>query len=161
MIFADKSHLDLHCSLSTLQIIFTLPCFNQESRNKDKFWRPPAFLLNLSYGALSPKIQRNLPFKAIRMSMIVFVLPFPACNASIAMKEWQRQSWGDLLWERYGFTILLVIVKVTIAGLVTSMEVVISTICIKTVIAECGIWTSPPQIVSISHDKIILPKRFR
>jgi hypothetical protein len=65
------------------------------------------------------------------------------------------------LWERYGFTIMLVIVKVTIAGLVTLIEVVISTIRIETVIAKCGVWTSPPQIVSISHDKIILPKIFR
>jgi hypothetical protein len=32
-----------------------LLCFNQESRNKDEFWRPLAFLLNLSYGALSTK----------------------------------------------------------------------------------------------------------
>jgi hypothetical protein len=54
-----------------------------------------------------------------------------------------------------------VIVKVSIAGLVTSMEVVISTIRNKTVIVECGMWTSPPQIVSISHDKVIFPKRFR
>jgi hypothetical protein len=51
VIFGDKSHLDLHGSLSTLPIIFTLSCFNQESRNKDKFWRPLSFLLNLSYGA--------------------------------------------------------------------------------------------------------------
>ncbi len=93
--------------------------------------------------------------------MIVFMLPFLAYNASIAMVEWQLQSWGDLLLVRYGFTIVLVIVKVTIAGLITSMEVVISTVHIKTVIAECGIWTSPPQIVSISHNKNNLPKRFR
>jgi hypothetical protein len=30
VIFADKSHLDLHGSLFTLPIIFTLSCFNQE-----------------------------------------------------------------------------------------------------------------------------------
>jgi hypothetical protein len=56
VIFGDKSHLDLHGSLSTLPIIFTLSCFNQESRNKQvEFWRPLAFLPNLSYGALSTK----------------------------------------------------------------------------------------------------------
>ena len=55
VIFADKSHLDLHGSLSTLPTIFTLSCFNQESRNKGEFWRPLAFLPNLSYGALSTK----------------------------------------------------------------------------------------------------------
>ncbi len=55
VIFADKSHLDLHGSLSLLPIIFTLSCFSHESRNKDKFWRPLAFLPNHSYGALSTK----------------------------------------------------------------------------------------------------------
>jgi hypothetical protein len=47
VIFANRSHFDLHGSLSTLPIIFTLSCFNQESRNKDKFWQPLAFLPNL------------------------------------------------------------------------------------------------------------------
>ncbi len=55
VIFADKSHLDLHCSSPTLPIIFTMSCFNQESRHKDKLWHPLVFLQNLSYGALSTK----------------------------------------------------------------------------------------------------------
>jgi hypothetical protein len=55
VLFGDKSHLDLHSSLSTLPIIFTLSCFNEESRNKAEFWRPLAFLPNLSYGAQSSK----------------------------------------------------------------------------------------------------------
>ncbi len=55
VIFGDKSHLDMHGSLFILLIIFKLSCFTQESRNKDKFWRPLAFLPNLSYGALSTK----------------------------------------------------------------------------------------------------------
>ncbi len=53
--FCDKSHLDLHGNLLTLPIIFTLPCFNHESRNKEEFLHPLAFLLNLSYGALTSK----------------------------------------------------------------------------------------------------------
>ncbi len=52
VIFGDKSRLDLHGSLSTLPIMFTLLCFNQESRNKDEIWCPLAFLTNLSYEAL-------------------------------------------------------------------------------------------------------------
>jgi hypothetical protein len=55
VIFADKSHLDLHGSLSALPILFILAYFNQESRNKEEIWQPLAFLLNLSYGALSTK----------------------------------------------------------------------------------------------------------
>ncbi len=49
VIFGDKqSHLDFHGSLLTLPIIFTLTFFNQESRNKEEFWHPLAFLPNLS-----------------------------------------------------------------------------------------------------------------
>jgi hypothetical protein len=156
VIFAGKSHLDLHGNLSTLPIIFTLSCFYQESRNKDKFWQPLAFLPNLSYGALSTKNSKKPSHQGYQDEYDCLHAAFSSlrclhCNGGI-------QSWGDLLLVRYGFTIVLVIVKVTIAGLVTSMEVVISTICIKTVIAECGIWTSPTQIVSISHNKNILPK---
>jgi hypothetical protein len=39
------------------------------------------------------------------------------------------------------------------------MVVVISTIPIKTVSAECGIWTSQPQIVTILHDKNTLSRK--
>ncbi len=55
VIFGDKAHLDLHGSPSTLPIIFTLSCVNQESRNKDKFWCTLAFLPNLSYETLTSK----------------------------------------------------------------------------------------------------------
>jgi hypothetical protein len=55
VIFGDKSHLDLHGSLLTLPIIFPLSCFNQESRNKELFLHPLAFLPNLSYGAFTSK----------------------------------------------------------------------------------------------------------
>jgi hypothetical protein len=61
VIFGEKSHFGLHGSLLTLPIIFTLTCFYQESRNKEDFWRPLAFLPNLSYGALSTKNSKK-PF---------------------------------------------------------------------------------------------------
>jgi hypothetical protein len=53
VVFADKSHLDLHGSLSTLPIIFTLSFFNEKSRNSVDFWRPTAFLPNLNAGSLT------------------------------------------------------------------------------------------------------------
>ena len=56
VIFGDKSHLDLHGSLSTLPLTFTLSCFNERSRNKSEFWRPLSFIPNLSYGLSSSKI---------------------------------------------------------------------------------------------------------
>ena len=59
VIFGDKSHLDLHGSLSTLPLTFTLSCFNERSRNKSEFWRPLSFIPNLSYGLSSSKNSSN------------------------------------------------------------------------------------------------------
>jgi hypothetical protein len=55
VVFADKSHLDLHGTLSTLPIIFTLSCFNEQSRNSVDFWRPMAFIPNLNAGSLTSR----------------------------------------------------------------------------------------------------------
>jgi hypothetical protein len=53
-VFADKSHLGLHGSLLTLPIIFTLSCFNKQSRNSVNFWRPMGFIPpNLNAGSLT------------------------------------------------------------------------------------------------------------
>ncbi len=59
VIFGDKSHLDLHGSLSTLPLTFTLSCFNEQSRNKSKFWRPLSFIPNLAHGSSSSKNSSN------------------------------------------------------------------------------------------------------
>jgi hypothetical protein len=50
IIFGDKSHTDLHGSLSVTPIIFTLTLFNRAARNNKDFWRPLAYIPNLSYG---------------------------------------------------------------------------------------------------------------
>ena len=50
VIFGDKSHTDLHGSLSVTPIIFTLSLFNHKARNKPEFWRPLAYIPNLSHG---------------------------------------------------------------------------------------------------------------
>ena len=49
-IFGDKSHFDLHGSLSKITICFTLSCFNKKSRNKVQFWKPIAYISNISHG---------------------------------------------------------------------------------------------------------------
>jgi hypothetical protein len=59
MIFGDKSHLDLKGALSTIPIIFTFTCFNQDVRNKVENWRPLSFLPNLSHGVLSSKNNKS------------------------------------------------------------------------------------------------------
>lgn len=50
IIFGDKSHTDLHGTLSLTPIIFTLSLFNRAARNTTKFWRPLSYIPNLSYG---------------------------------------------------------------------------------------------------------------
>ena len=79
VVFADKSHLDLHGSLSMLPIIFTLSFFNEKSRNSVDFWRPIAFLPNLNAGSLTSRNsndKKKIQHSVSRMSMIGFVVPF-------------------------------------------------------------------------------------
>ena len=49
IVFGDKTHTDLHGSLSVTLIMFTLTCFNRKARNNPKHWRPLAYILNLSH----------------------------------------------------------------------------------------------------------------
>ena len=48
--FGDKTHTDLHRSLCLTSFISTLICFNQKARNNPNFWRPLAYIPNLSHG---------------------------------------------------------------------------------------------------------------
>jgi hypothetical protein len=50
IVFADKSHTDLHGALSLTPIIFTLTLFNRSARNNPNFWRPIGYIPNLVYG---------------------------------------------------------------------------------------------------------------
>ncbi len=50
IVFGNKSHTDLHGSLSLMPIIFTLSLFNRNAHNTHKFWRPIGYIPNLSYG---------------------------------------------------------------------------------------------------------------
>ena len=59
VIFGDKSHLDLKGALSTIPIIFTFTCFNEDARNKVENWRPLSFLPNLCHGGLSSKNKKD------------------------------------------------------------------------------------------------------
>jgi len=50
IVFGDKFHTDLHGTLSVTPLTFTLTCFNRAARNNNEFWRPLAYIPNLSYG---------------------------------------------------------------------------------------------------------------
>ncbi len=49
IVFGDKSHTDLHGTLSLTSIIFTLTLFNRSARNNTRFWRPIGYIPNWSY----------------------------------------------------------------------------------------------------------------
>jgi hypothetical protein len=59
IVFGDKSHTNLHGTLSLTPIIFTLTLFNQTARNNIRFWRPIGYIPNLSYGKGIPDCQRT------------------------------------------------------------------------------------------------------
>ena len=50
VVFGDKSHTDLHGSLSCTPITFTATFFNRKTRNNPASWRPIAYIPNLSHG---------------------------------------------------------------------------------------------------------------
>jgi hypothetical protein len=49
IVFRDKSHTDLHGTLSLTSIIFTLTLFNRLACNNTRFWRPIGYIPNLSH----------------------------------------------------------------------------------------------------------------
>jgi hypothetical protein len=59
IVFGDKSHTNLHETLSLTPIIFTLSLFNQTARNNTRFWRPIGYIPNLSYGKGTADRQRT------------------------------------------------------------------------------------------------------
>ena len=73
IIFADKSHTDLHGALSLTPFIFTLTLFNRACRNNAKSWRPLGYIPNLSHGKMEKAHQIKLLLGTrYRMSMIVY-----------------------------------------------------------------------------------------
>lgn len=50
ILFADKSHTDLHGALSLTPVIMCPTFFNKAARNNPKTWRPVGYIPNLAYG---------------------------------------------------------------------------------------------------------------
>jgi hypothetical protein len=59
IVYGDKSHTNLHGTLSLAPIIFTLTLTNQTARNNTRFWRPIGYIPNLSYGKGTSDRQRT------------------------------------------------------------------------------------------------------
>ena len=60
ILFVDKSHFDLHGSLATAPMIFTLNIFNERARNDVRFWRPISYIPNLDFDKISTSEEDNL-----------------------------------------------------------------------------------------------------
>ena len=50
IVYANKSHTDIHGALSLMPIIFILTLFNCAARCNSRFWRPFGYLPNYGYG---------------------------------------------------------------------------------------------------------------
>jgi hypothetical protein len=59
IVFGDKSHTNLHGTLSLTPIIFMLTLFNRTARNNTGFWRLIGYIPNLSYGKGTADRQRT------------------------------------------------------------------------------------------------------
>ena len=50
VVFGDKSHTDLHGSLSCTPVTYTATFFNRKTRNNPNSWGPIAHIPNLAHG---------------------------------------------------------------------------------------------------------------
>ena len=128
VVFADKSHLDLHGSLSTLPIIFTLSCFNERSRNSVNFWRPMAFTFipNLNAGSLTSRNSNNKkkdPAISVQDEHDCLRAAFSPLRNLYQHGGIMPQSWAEMFVVNLGSTLLLETTLVTIDSLVTTMAV--------------------------------------
>jgi hypothetical protein len=86
IVFVDKSHKDLHGALYLTPIIFTLTLFNRASKNNAKFWRPMAYIPNVSHG--KGTLDKTATHDKIQDEQIVFHLLFSPEKDLQLQQEW-------------------------------------------------------------------------
>ncbi len=107
IVFGDKSHTNLHGTLSLTPVIFTLTLFNQTARNNTRFWRQIGYIPNLLYGkgtadrqSTSDKIQDKhtcLSCKFESLCRITRQGGFDQCvlGQNVTVKIWIHYFIGD------------------------------------------------------------------
>ena len=100
IVFGDKSHLDLHGSLATIPMTFTLSCFNRDARGRKEFWRPFAYLPNLSYGGQKIKSRDSVVDKHTCLTAALYSLVQISQNGGISVTMNGRQVTGKV-WIHY------------------------------------------------------------
>ena len=100
IVFGDKSHTDLHGTLSLTPVTFTLTLFNRKFRNNSNAWRPLAYLPNLSYGKnkadktkTSLKIQDEHTCLSIAFKSLREIHKNGGFNAVVMGKEVRVRVW--------------------------------------------------------------------
>ena len=100
IVFADKTHTDLHGALSLTPIIFTLTLFNRFARNNPKFWRPMGYIPNLTYGkGTSDKTQArdkiqdkhkciSCIFESLKDILKSYGFEFTVLGQTVRVQEW-------------------------------------------------------------------------
>jgi hypothetical protein len=121
IVFADKSHTDLHGALSLTPIIFTLTLFNRSARNNPNFWRPMGYIPNLVYGKGTSDKTRAKDKIQDEHRCLSFIFG--------SLKEISKQNdscvmyWEGLLMLKYGYISSSVIQKAIISCLVNFQEI--------------------------------------
>ena len=115
-------------TLSTLPIIFTLSCFNEQARNSVDFWRPMAFIPNLNAGSLTYYWNSNDKKKDPATSVQDEHNCLRAAFASLRRLHWRvgintTVMGRDVCCNPDGSTSLLETTLGTIDSLVTTMAV--------------------------------------
>ena len=100
IVFGDKSHLDLHGSLSTIPLTFTLSCFNREARARTEFWRPFAYIPNLNHGDQQVSASASVSDEHACLTAALDSLVRISKNGGIAMELGGRSVVGKV-WIHY------------------------------------------------------------
>ena len=122
IVFGDKTYTDLHGALSVTPIIFTLTLFNNASRNNPAFWRPLAYIPNLTHGkAKSNKTQPQVKVQDEHRCLALVFKSLCELNKSKAVSGWSSK--GNLSQVWCGFISLLDILLEITRGSVIIMVV--------------------------------------
>ncbi len=97
IIFGNKSHTDLHGSLSVTPITFTATFFNCKARNNQAFWKLIACLPNLAYGkgqGLTPKkVQDEHNCLAYTLKSLVNLSELGGIQTKVMGREGHLKMW--------------------------------------------------------------------
>ena len=88
--------------MATISLIFTISCFNRDARGRKDFWRPFAYLPNLSYGGQKIKSRDSVIDEHTCLTAALDSLVQISKNGGISMTMNGHQVMGKV-WIHYAF----------------------------------------------------------